>query len=303
MAAPNGNSQSPDPAPGFASTYVAHMISGASAGVAENVIMYPVDLVKTRAQAATSADHVHYRGLSHAIREILKHEGVRGLFKGVGALGLGAAPSHALYFATYEACRKAFGAEHGYHSVSTGAAAVIGTLVEDFVMCPWDVIKQRIQLHRQGERTMRECARQIYREEGLRAFWLSYPTTLAMKIPFTAIHFPAYEAMRLMLHKEAHLHGTALDMTSGAVAGALAAGLTNPLDVVKTRLQTQSGYSQDKVYSGFTMAVGRIWAEEGPRAFWRGVRERMIFQAPSGAICWATYEFANRVLGFPRPEE
>lgn len=56
-------------------------------------------------------------------------------------------PSHALYFAAYEASKEAFGGnEPGYQVVATGAAGIIATLVNDTIMTPVDVVKQRLQV-------------------------------------------------------------------------------------------------------------------------------------------------------------
>ena len=80
-------------------------------------------------------------------------------------------------------------------------------------------------------------------EEGFGAFYASYRTTILMNAPFTAVHFTTYEAVKRGLMEvspeSASDERLIVHATAGAAAGALAAALTTPLDVVKTQLQCQ----------------------------------------------------------------
>lgn len=87
---------------------------------------------------------------------------------------------------------------------------------------------------------------QVMEHEGIRAFYTSYRTTLVMNVPFTAVHFATYEAAKKALGQlgggpggEASEDHFATHLVAGGAAGALASAATNPLDVVKTRLQCQ----------------------------------------------------------------
>lgn len=72
-----------------------------------------------------------------------------------------------------------------------------------------------------------------------------------------------------------------------AGAGAVAAAITAPLDVVKTRLQTQG---TSGAYRGGWHCVQQIWAVEGPKSLFRGVGARILFLAPNHAISMTIYE-------------
>lgn len=52
-----------------------------------------------------------YTGISNALVRISSAEGVRTLWRGVSSMVVGAGPSHALYFATYERCKERFGVD------------------------------------------------------------------------------------------------------------------------------------------------------------------------------------------------
>lgn len=106
--------------------------------------------------------------------------------------------------------------------------------------CYWffAVIKQRLQMVNSPYKTVMDCIRNIYRQEGPKAFYLSYTTQLAMNIPFQSLHFMTYEFCQNITNSERCYNPTA-HVISGAVAGGVAAALTTPLDVCKTLLNTQ----------------------------------------------------------------
>jgi solute carrier family 25 iron transporter 28/37 len=80
---------------------------------------------------------------------------------------------------------------------------------------------------------------------------------------------------------------------SGALSGGCAAAVTNPLDVVKTLLQTKGSIKDVQIRntSGAIDAFKLIYDREGVRGFLKGMRPRMIAHMPSTAICWTVYEY------------
>lgn len=76
-------------------------------------------------------------------------------------------------------------------------------------------------------------------------------------------------------------------------AGAFAAALTNPLDVAKTRLQTQSDVGI--YYKGMVHAFMSIKETDGIKGYAKGLGPRMIFHSMSAGILWGTYEYVKYV--------
>ena len=75
--------------------------------------------------------------------------------------------------------------------------------------------------------------------------------------------------------------------------------LTQPLDVIKTRLMTQ-GASDLPPYASACECVVRMWRDEGPLVFTRGMLARLVYVAPFGAIQFAVNEQVLALLQ-PRP--
>ena len=152
------------------------------------------------------------------MRAVVKREGVRGLYRGVTAMAMGAGPAHAIYFATYEKAKDLYGGNRqGYQLAATAAAGecvvrkvgglrgcvppacsdialvhtphtstphpragATATVVNDACMTPWDVIKQRMQITHSPFKNIMECARTTWRNEGIAAFYRSYWTTVCV---------------------------------------------------------------------------------------------------------------------------
>jgi solute carrier family 25 iron transporter 28/37 len=170
-------------------------LAGSVAGMVEHMAMFPVDLVKTRMQMLESAGGFRHRGVYRAFFSIVKKEGPLGLYRGIGAMGLGAGPAHAVYFSVYETVKQKLGGNRvGHHPLLHATAGACATVASDAVFTPMDVVKQRLQLRRSPYRGVLDCIQRILKEEGVHAFYKSYPTTVVMNIPFTAMHFAAYEA-------------------------------------------------------------------------------------------------------------
>ena len=74
-------------------------LSGAAAGVAYWAVPFPADTVKSRIQTNPRFASMSF---AQAFKTVLKEEGVRGLYQGLGITCIRAAPSHALIFYFYE---------------------------------------------------------------------------------------------------------------------------------------------------------------------------------------------------------
>ncbi|KAF2717391.1 asparaginyl-tRNA synthetase [Polychaeton citri CBS 116435] len=280
----------------------ANMAAGAFAGIAEHSVMYPIDLLKTRMQVVNPSPTAIYTGVGNALATITRVEGYMSLWRGVGSVVMGAGPAHAVYFATYEFVKQAMGGNaSGHHPVAAATSGACATIASDAFMNPFDVIKQRMQVHGSLHRSVFTCARSVLHHEGLRAFYVSYPTTLTMTVPFTALQFTAYESLTKFLQnarnskKSVDGYDPMTHCIAGGVAGGFAAAATTPLDVIKTLLQTRGTSSDLEIRQarGLFPAAGIIWRREGAKGFFRGMNARVISAAPSTAICWSAYELAK----------
>ncbi len=120
-----------------------------------------------------------------------------------------------------------------------------------FVYVPSEVLKTRLQL--QGRynnpffksgynyRSTLDAARTIIRQEGVSALFYGYRATIWRDLPFSALQFAIYEQERNWAKQWVGSRdiGLGLEVLTAASAGGMAGVITCPLDVVKTRIQTQ----------------------------------------------------------------
>ncbi|XP_007575840.1 mitoferrin-2-like [Poecilia formosa] len=292
-----------------------HMLAGAVAGIMEHCLMYPVDCVKTRMQSLHPEPGARYRNVMDALQQIVRTEGLWRPIRGVNVLAVGAGPAHALYFACYEKIK--FSLSDAVHPgtnshFANGVAGCAATVLHDAIMNPAEVVKQRMQMFNSPYRGVLDCMGSLLRQEGPAAFYRSYTTQLTMNVPFQALHFMTYEYLQELLNPHRQYNPSS-HVVSGALAGALAAATTTPLDVCKTLLNTQEAQAvhvipagaataaaasgpESRYISGLSEAFRTVYRTGGVPAFFKGVQARVIYQMPSTAISWSVYEFFKYVI-------
>ncbi|XP_076585003.1 mitoferrin-2-like [Chaetodon auriga] len=298
-----------------------HMLAGSVAGIMEHCLMYPIDCVKTRMQSLHPEPGARYRNVMDALQQIVRTEGVWRPIRGVNVLAVGAGPAHALYFACYEKIK--FSLSDAIHPganshFANGVAGCMATVLHDAIMNPAEVVKQRMQMFNSPYRGVLHCMGSLLRQEGPAAFYRSYTTQLTMNVPFQALHFMTYEYLQELLNPHRQYNPSS-HVVSGALAGALAAAATTPLDVCKTLLNTQEAQaihviqadaataagavgaatasaSDSRHISGLGKAFQTVYRMGGMPAFFKGVQARIIYQMPSTAISWSVYEFFKYII-------
>lgn len=309
------------------SPLVSQLIAGAFAGIMEHTIMYPIDSIKTRMQTLKIKSS---EGIISSYSKISASEGTFALWRGVSSVILGAGPAHAIYYMVFEStktalCNNLLNHKHNdqsnelnndsnpnentpninninnisnfivtseKHPLIASLSGVAATITSDALMTPFDVIKQRMQNNTVNDlRSTIKTSTHIYRTEGIRAFFVSYPTTLILSIPFAALNFGIYEFASDKLNPHQH-YNPIIHCVSGGISGAFAAAITTPLDCVKTVLQTKSIPNTNSLLT----ATDALYKQGGINAFFRGLKPRVVFNVPATAISWTAYEMAKAYL-------
>jgi len=122
-----------------------------------------------------------------------------------------------------------------------------------------------------------------------------------IQIPFTSLQFPLYELLKRQLsirlnRKPLYAHEAAV---CGSIAGGVAAALTTPLDVLKTRvmldLRDPSKQKLPSLFARFT----QIYVAEGLKALFAGVVPRTLWISAGGAVFLGVYEWAvHGLMGY-----
>lgn len=231
--------------------YVHAMLAGGIGGTMGDMLMHSLDTVKTRQQGDPHLPP-KYTSMGNSYYTILRQEGVRrGLYGGVAPAFLGSFGGTVIFFGCYE-WSKRFLVDHSVTpAVAYFASGFIADLAASPLYVPTEVLKTRLQL--QGRynnpyffsgynyRGTFHALKTIYQQEGFRELFSGYKATLFRDLPFSALQFAFYEqeqklAKSWMGSKDI---GLPLEILTGASAGGMAGVLTCPMDVVKTRIQTE----------------------------------------------------------------
>ncbi|KAJ8899088.1 hypothetical protein K2173_010241 [Erythroxylum novogranatense] len=163
---------------------------------------------------------------------------------------------------------------------NAGAGAAAGVIAATFV-CPLDVIKTRFQVH--GLPTLHTGSikgsiivgslEQIFQKEGLPGMYRGLGPTVLALLPNWAVYFTMYEQFKSFLcsNDKNHQLSIGANMIAASGAGAATTIFTNPLWVVKTRLQTQGMRAGVVPYRSTLSALRRIAHEEGIRGLYSGL--------------------------------
>ncbi len=127
-----------------------------------------------------------------------------------------------------------------------------------------------------------QICREIHKQDGLLAFWRGNGASCLHRFPYSGITFLVQDWSARTLASSATFPSSAVDFTSGAIAGGVAACLTYPLDVVRLRLSTQTGPRPQ--HCGICDTVNKIAREQGARGFYRGLFPTLVHVVPSFAI-------------------
>ncbi|MCO5551132.1 hypothetical protein L7F22_004629 [Adiantum nelumboides] len=285
------------------------MVAGGLAGMLADGVMYPMMTVKSRLQVqgaasaavgsggGTSAIYM-YRGPVHAIYTISAHEGWRTLYKGYATVSQ-IAPAQALYMASYQTAKRVLpgGKEN---PVVHFCGGVIATLVQSSVTVPVEVIRQRQMVQRSGGDSYKgslHAATRIYQVEGLRALYRGFGLAQMVWGPYNAIYLPLWEAskqaaVRYTGAESVQKLDVQWELLSSFFSASCAAAVTNPMDVVKTRLQVQgkSNSSNSTNYNGALDAARSIFRQEGLKGFACGISSRVFWIAPSSMIMFTCFD-------------
>jgi solute carrier family 25 S-adenosylmethionine transporter 26 len=284
------------------------LLAGALAGTTVDLTLFPLDTLKTRLQSASG---------------FFASGGFSGIYRGVGSAVVGSAPGAAFFFVTYEGTksflsRKSWlggGAQRdggGNGPAIHMLAASAGEIAACAVRVPTEVVKQRAQAGQHGGSSLSSLKHilSLRSSIGLRGVWMElyrgWSITIFREVPFTVIQFPLWEALKAFGRERRERTGRGLfgdlrregvDEVSaaesavyGSLAGAVAAGVTTPLDVLKTRVML----STDR--RGFASVAGEILRDHGIRPFFAGIGPRVMWISIGGAIFLGSYQWAVNAL-------
>ncbi|CAI9541360.1 unnamed protein product [Staurois parvus] len=239
-----------------------------------------------------------FTGTADAFVQIVRNEGVRSLWSGLPPTLVMAIPATVIYFTCYDQLRdllihRVNNAETA--SLISGATARLGAVT---LISPLELVRTKMQYRPLSYWELRQCIEISVANDGWLSLWRGWGPSVLRDVPFSAMYWYNYEFGRKWLCQRYNkLEPTVpISFTAGAMSGSIAAFVTLPFDVVKTRRQIELGEleamnkSPKRSSSTWNMMM-RIISENGFKGLYAGLLPRLMKVAPACAIMISTYEF------------
>ncbi|XP_032868888.1 solute carrier family 25 member 40 isoform X2 [Amblyraja radiata] len=241
-----------------------------------------------------------FRGTVDAFFQISRNEGIRSLWSGLPPTLIMAVPATVIYFTSYDQLRNLMrsylGYDHSFIPMIAGATARVGAVT---VISPLELIRTKSQSRRLTYRELRVVIRTAVAHGGWLSLWRGWGPSVLRDVPFSAIYWYNYELLKKLLCKKYNVSEPTLliSFSSGASSGTIAAVLTLPFDVVKTRRQIEIGeldaMRSPKKLSSTWIIMERIVRQSGFRGLFVGLLPRLMKVAPACAIMISSYEYGK----------
>ncbi|KAI4863671.1 mitochondrial carrier [Hypoxylon rubiginosum] len=295
------------------------LLAGGIAGTTVDLSLFPLDTLKTRLQShagffPSGGFRGIYRGVGSAVVGsapgaaffFCTYEGVKGFLSSrrqqrqellQNSSIIGAVNNSDPIHGDERGKRRSWEEPLGHM-----AAASLGEVAACAVRVPTEVVKQRAQagLHGGSSAAALGAILSRYGSVGLGGVWRElyrgWGITVMREVPFTVIQFPLWEALKGWGRRRKGGGGGGVEVSAGesalygSMSGAVAAGVTTPLDVLKTRVMLSK--ERAKVFT----VLRDILSNHGVRPFFAGIGPRVMWISAGGAIFLGSYQWAVNAL-------
>lgn len=278
-----------------------HGLAGVVGSSISMALFYPLDFFRTRM-------HVHKDGNRHPLRsakEILRAEGVRGVYRGVTLAVVSYSLAWGSYLLTFRmAQQNLFPAKQETMASLTDKGDISRNVMRDFfsacvaslitgsLVTPFYFLKTRRQLHDMGKygepRDIVTGLKAHVKREGFLSLMRGVGPQILLT-GSTTVQVTLYEELKRKTFKDSENPSFMEVAFASAVSRATASTICNPLEVVRTRLQDKRSCFL-REYSSMWTAFCTIWRTEGVSGLYRGLPVNICRVIPTTVMTVVIYE-------------
>lgn len=293
------------------------LTAGAIAGSASVIVGHPFDTVKVQLQTSLAhrTDHSCV-----GVNFYLKRNSIISLFRGISAPLASVAAVNSITFYSFglskQVCEDVIGTRNNntYAKLPIIIGGCASGLVKCLLLCPIEMIKCRLQIMGQHRLSAVHAScnfdvsstgpfgimKNILKSHGIRGLYHGYWASICREVPSCGFYFYSYDYVREKLNGYKSIQNKSNLLTSsiaGGISGCISWAIVYPLDVIKTRIQTNDLESKSFGRKSNVWHVGKnLVAEFGWKCLYRGFNVTVIRAFPVNAIIFPTYEFVLRCL-------
>ncbi|KAI1273748.1 carrier protein YMC2 [Xylaria sp. FL0933] len=302
-------------------------VAGVFSGIAKLSVGHPFDTIKVRLQ---TTDATRFSGPLQCVTQTLRHEGVRGLYKGATPPLVGWMFMDSLMLGSLTIYRRLL-AEHVFlplplplpttttldsplptpndiahlPPLGHGIAGVLAGSTVSFIAAPVEHTKARLQIQYSANKAERlysgplDCVRKIYGAHGVRGVYKGFAATLIFR-SFFFFWWGSYDILSRLLRERTSLSAPAVNFWAGGLSAQIFWLTSYPSDVVKQRIMTDpmGGKLNDGTprFRNWWEAAQAVYREGGVRGYWRGFVPCFLRAFPANAMALVAFEGVMRAL-------
>ncbi|XP_015112290.1 mitochondrial coenzyme A transporter SLC25A42 isoform X2 [Diachasma alloeum] len=266
------------------------LLAGAIAGALAKTVIAPLDRTKINFQISKMT--YSQKAAIDFLVQSYKKDGLMSLWRGNSATMARIVPYSAIQFAAHEQWKRILRVNGpDTKPINRLVAGSLAGVTSQTLTYPLDMARARMAVTQKAEySTLRQVFVQIYRNEGILAFYRGFFATILGVIPYAGCSFFTYDTLKNYFKDKEINPGmsTATLLFCGATAGAVGQTASYPLDIVRRRMQT-SAVKGAYYHTSVSTAV-KIYQEEGIMAFYKGLSMNWVKGPVAVGISFATHD-------------
>ncbi|VDN06989.1 unnamed protein product [Thelazia callipaeda] len=243
-----------------------------------SVLLQPLDRLKTLVQQDTNIPVNSFT----QIRAVVNSHGIFDLWRGTLPTLLRVVPGVALYFGCLQIGQNITShLENTYHK-----NFILGSLsrtVAALLLMPVTVIKTRFESNLYRDAGMKAATKELFRQHGYKGLYRGTVPTLLRDASFSGIYLAFYRKNLDFFCKDNSVHAPSERLISGVSAGICSCVITQPFDLIKTRIQLYPSQSLSRLISEF-------YHKGSFATLFRGFLFRSLRRTLMAAISWTLFD-------------
>ena len=262
------------------------LIGGLLGGISEILVTYPLDTIKTNMQIYPNK----YKSIFDCGRQVIKKNGVYGLYNGVIASLSQVGGKAAVRFTTFDYIKNMLRDKEG--NISSLNNLLSGMLAGSFESILWTAPTERIKILQQKTANqskncdaVHKIVKDLVKDKGISGLYVGTYSTILKQSLSVGSRFWIYDLLKKKCVKDNQTISPGKTIVIGGLSGGLSTIFNHPIDVIKSRIQ-----SQEKGGETIISCYKKIINENGYKGLFKGINARFIRVAIAQAVTFTVYE-------------